>query len=126
MPNAQTHSLIKLNTMTFYAYHGVLPQEAVLGAHYEVDAELSVDITSAALTDDLAQTIDYGMVYMLIKKEMTETRQQLLETLAYRMAHKLLETFALVDRTTIAVRKLHPPLGGECHSAEVSYTFARS
>ena len=126
MPNAQTHSLIKLNTMTFYAYHGVLPQEAVLGALYEVDAELSVDITSAALNDDLTKTIDYSMVYMLIKKEMIETRQQLLETLAYRITHNLLETFALIEKATISVRKLHPPLGGECHSAEVSYTFARS
>ena len=56
-------SKISLNAMRFYAYHGVLPQEKKVGNWFSVDLELSVDLSRAALSDQLQDTLNYAEVY---------------------------------------------------------------
>ena len=42
-----TSSHIILQEMHFYAYHGVLPQERIVGGDYTVSVEVDVDTTAA-------------------------------------------------------------------------------
>lgn len=58
---------IILNGMTFYAYHGVLPEEKTLGQRYSVRVELFLDLSKPGQTDDLADTVDYADIYEIIK-----------------------------------------------------------
>ena len=43
-------SKILLEDIKIYAYHGVLPEEKILGTFYIVNAEIVADITKAAET----------------------------------------------------------------------------
>ncbi len=45
---------ISLNRMTFYGYHGVIPEERTLGQRFIVDVDLLLDLKSAGRSDDLA------------------------------------------------------------------------
>ena len=100
---------ITLNGLEFHGYHGVFDEEKTFGARFIVDAELHVLLPTE---DDLSQTVDYGAVYALIQEEVTGERYKLLETLAQRIAQRILQTFQEVLELTIRVHKPHAPLPG--------------
>ncbi len=115
-------SCIRLVNVTFYAHHGVHREEHVIGAKYEVDAELRCNITAAAEHDDITLTIDYGMVYEKIRKVLTQKKYYLIEAVAYTIAEELLRDFTTLETVTIKVRKRNPPIGGVCDYAEAEYS----
>ena len=43
---------IRLNDMRFYAYHGVFPEEKKLGQRFEIDLEISCDLSKAGQNDN--------------------------------------------------------------------------
>ena len=102
---------IHLHNMQFYAFHGVNPEEKVLGQRYEVDVALSVDTRAAGLSDDLRQTISYAHVYKVVKRIVEEERFDLIETLAETLATEIGKQFG-PDGVRICVRKPHVPLRG--------------
>ena len=102
---------IHLHNMQFYAFHGVNPEEKVLGQRFEVDVALSVDTQAAALSDDLRQTISYAHVYKVVKRIVEEERFDLIETLAETLATQIGRQFG-PDGIRICVRKPHVPLQG--------------
>ena len=85
-------SEIILKGMHFFAYHGLLPQEAVVGNEYVVTLTLSVDISKAMQTDNVHDTVNYAEVYQVVKVEMQQ-RSNLLEYVAGRIAHRILHDF---------------------------------
>ena len=110
--------MIRLNQMQFYGYHGVSAAERETGRRFEVDCELEVDLADAGHTDQLADTVDYGRVYDVIRA-ITEGRAfSLLEGLAHELVTAILAEFP-VYRVTLRVRKLHPPISGTIGSIEV-------
>ena len=60
-----------------------------------VDLELPVDCRSAAVTDDVADTVDYKRVAKRVLAYIEASEFKLVETLAHRLALLLLEEFAL-------------------------------
>ena len=48
---------IELRRMTFYAYHGVAPQETRVGNTFIVDLILTAPLENAVWSDDLSDTI---------------------------------------------------------------------
>ena len=55
---------IELRRMTFYAYHGVAPQETRVGNTFIVDLILTAPLENAVWSDDLSDTINYATVLM--------------------------------------------------------------
>ena len=51
---------IQLRGLSLLGVHGVLPEEQQRAQPFEVDIDLTVDISKAAATDALEDTIDYG------------------------------------------------------------------
>ena len=89
--------------------HGVLPEEQTRPQPFEVDVELTVDLTTAGDSDALDDTVDYSAVAEAISRVVRSERYQLLERLATRIA----EVCAVDERVTavaVTVRKLHPPV----------------
>jgi len=95
----------------FYGHHGVTPAQQEVGAWFSVDVELALDLTPAALSDDLEATIDYGLVARRVVAVGTEERVRLVERLAGRLAEALLREFP-VREVTVRVRKLTAPIDG--------------
>ena len=105
---------IVLNKLQFYAYHGALAQENVVGAMYEIDLVLHFedsDVKEALWHDQLTGTVNYAEVYDLVKREMTQP-SALLEHVAARIVRTLLRSFRLIRKVQIAVRKCVPPISG--------------
>jgi len=111
-------SEIILKDIHFFAYHGVLPQEAVVGNEFVVNLILEVDITSAMQTDDVADTVNYAEVYEVMKAEMQQ-RSNLLEHVAGRIANRLLDNFPAITSVDILLEKLNPPMAADLNSAAV-------
>ena len=57
-------SYIFLDTLRFFAHHGVGEQKRV-GNEFTVSLRLQVDIQRAAETDDVADTVSYAMYIQL-------------------------------------------------------------
>jgi dihydroneopterin aldolase len=104
--------------MVFAACHGVHPHEKTVPTRIEVDLEVETDLADAGRTDELDQTIDYSLLYCEVARIVTGGSRNLIETLAEEIAACVLR----IDRccaTTVTVRKIQPPIGGICDSAEV-------
>ena len=100
-----------LEDVRFYGHHGVSKAEQAVGVWFSVDAELAVDLEPAAVSDDLASAVDYGVVARRIVEIGTQGRVNLLERLAGMIAQALLREFP-TDEVRVRVRKLAPPMQG--------------
>ena len=109
---------IRLKNMRFYAYHGLLPEEASLGQQFEVDLELLRDLTAAGSTDDPADTSDYAVVLSIVKEVVTGSRCQLLEALADRIATAVGQACRPIE-LIVRVRKPRPPVEAQLDGVEV-------
>ena len=104
-----THMYIRLEGMKFYAYHGVLPQENLVGANYYIDLKLKTDFSHAAETDELEGTVNYADIHAAVKEEMKIT-SQLLEHVCQRIARRLLHDFPTIETIDISLFKENPPM----------------
>lgn len=111
-------SIIELSGMQFYAYHGVLPQETAVGNQFTVDLQIEVDVTRAAFSDDLCDTLNYAEIYALVEDEMAKP-SQLIEHVAGRIIRSLKDAFPSIDRIVIKVTKDHPPMKGRMKGASI-------
>lgn len=106
---------ITLKGMEFFAYHGCMPEEQVVGTRFIIDLKMDIDATLAEETDDLSKTIDYQEVYTILKQQM-QTPSKLIEHVARRCADTVLKHFPQIKGITIHLSKLNPPLGGNVKS----------
>jgi len=111
-------SYILLENIEIYAYHGVFEQETRVGNHFTVNVKMKVDISRAAATDELDNTLHYGMVYEVIKKEM-DIPSKLLEHVAGRILRSLKSEFPQIEEIELKLSKKNPPVGGQVESASV-------
>ena len=116
---------IELRGLTFFAYHGVLPEERQEGNTFVVDLTLEADITRAVCTDELSDTINYAEAYEVARREMSVS-SLLLEHVCGRIASALLDAFSALQRVRVCVTKKNPPIegAGACESA-VSLVLSR-
>jgi len=111
-------SKIELKELRLYAYHGVLPQETVVGNQFIVNTTITAPLGNAIEEDELEDTINYASVYQIIEQEM-RIPSKLLEHVAGRILRSLKEAFPQITALEISVSKLNPPLGGDLYSASV-------
>jgi 7,8-dihydroneopterin aldolase/epimerase/oxygenase len=97
--------------MVFYGRHGTLAAERELGQPFIVDVELHLDLRPAGLSDDLAQTVDYGEVHKQVKEIVEGPPVNLTETVAERIAATVLEEHPPVEAIRVKVAKPHVRLG---------------
>ncbi len=111
------NDVLRLKNMTFYAYHGLLPEEARLGQRYEVDVEIFGDFRGYAHGAGEG-AVSYPRVYAATEAVVTEERFDLVESLADRIAEVLQGRFGL-ERLVVRVRKPNPPVSGFFDGIEV-------
>ncbi|MCK9449717.1 MAG: dihydroneopterin aldolase [Bacteroidales bacterium] len=105
-------SMISIEGMEFFAYHGCFAEEQLIGTWFVVDLFLEVDTRQAEQSDEVNDTVNYLEVYQVVKREM-EINSKLLEHLGRRILNQVKETFAMVGHARIKIRKMNPPLGGK-------------
>jgi dihydroneopterin aldolase/2-amino-4-hydroxy-6-hydroxymethyldihydropteridine diphosphokinase len=101
---------ITISNLEVFAYHGVLKEENALGQKFLVSAELSTDITEAAIGDDITKSINYASVCKSIDTFLKEHTYQLIETTADRLADYLLRTYERIDKIKLEIKKPWAPI----------------
>lgn len=113
-----------LDDLHFFAYHGVAPQETVVGNEYALSLRLKTDITRAMATDDVADTLNYAEIYQAIKEEM-EIPSKLLEHVGGRIVRRLFHDFPVLEYIDLKLSKRNPPMGADIASAGVEIHCGR-
>lgn len=111
-------SKIYLRNVRFHAFHGVLPQERIVGNDYLVNLVLDYDFSSAMKTDNLEGTLNYAEVYQKVREEMA-VPSKLLEHVAGRIAHRLFSDFPEIQKLQLSITKVNPPMGADSDGAGV-------
>ena len=114
----KVRSEIFLNSVHFYAFHGVMPQEQKVGGEFLVDLRVGYPIEKAMETDEVSDTLNYAELYALVKQEM-ETPSRLLEHVAGRIIHAIRDRFPQVSSINLKITKKNPPMGADCDGAGV-------
>lgn len=111
-------SKIYLRNVRFHAFHGVLPQEGIVGNDYLVNLVLDYDFSSAMKTDVLQGTLNYAEVYQKVREEMA-VPSKLLEHVAGRIAHRLFSDFPEIQKLQLSITKVNPPMGADSDGAGI-------
>jgi dihydroneopterin aldolase len=119
---------LELRGMRFSARHGVNPEEKERDQPFEVDLVLIAALGVAAERDDLAATVDYAGMFDLVTAIVSGPSVDLIETLAARIASRVLDATdpALVDGVEVRVRKPEAPLPGPFETVEVTIERRRA
>ena len=100
--------LITVEGIRVFAYHGHLPEEAVLGGHFIVNVWVEADSVEVEKTDDLKHTVDYVKIIAIVKEKMA-IRSNMIEHSAKRIVDAIL-TLHKVQKVTVEVEKIQPPI----------------
>lgn len=97
--------------MTFHAFHGCLEEEQRLGNTFLVTLSMELDTQVADQTDELDDTLNYQLVYNVVKREM-EIPSKLIEHVSQRILNAVFNEFPQIKGLEVKLSKLNPPLGG--------------
>jgi dihydroneopterin aldolase len=115
---------IALKGLVFYGTHGVNPEETALGQRFRVDVVLWLDLSKAATSDRIEDTVSYSAVFKLVRKEVEGEPSKLLEHLAGRLIDTILGHDSRILKVRVRVTKLNPPIKGSA-TGHVSVSLAR-
>ena len=116
--------IIELEGMEFKAYHGCLEQEKVRGNVFTVDFSGELDLSAAAESDNLADTLNYGEIYEIVAEEMS-IPSELLENVAGRIVKAIEKNFPQLITFSVRVSKKRPPVDGVAQWSRVTLFHRR-
>ena len=108
--------------MEFYAFHGHYQEEQIVGNRFLLDLKIETDMTLPAKSDDLKDAVNYQQAYSLVRREM-RIKSKLLENIANRILDSLYAEMKGIQKASITIRKMNPPMGGQMKA--VSVTMSR-
>ncbi len=111
--------VIELEGMEFKAYHGCLEQEKVRGNSFTVDFRGELDLSAAAESDLLSDTLNYGEIYEIVADEMS-IPSELLENVAARIVKAIEQKFPELVSFSVRVSKKRPPVDGVAQWSRVT------
>ncbi|WP_096382661.1 dihydroneopterin aldolase [Aurantimicrobium minutum] len=114
---------ITLTGLRVHANHGVFDFEREQGQLFIIDVTAWLDLSPAALSDDLAQTVHYGELAEEVVAAVASEPVDLIETVAERVALVVL-AHKPVDRVEVTVHKPEAPIS--VPFADVAVTIERT
>ncbi len=115
---------IYLKNVRCYCFHGCLKEEGVIGSEYLVNLWAEGVLGKASLTDKIEDAIDYVFLNKVIVEEMS-IPSKLLETVAERILNRILKEENRVQKITVSVSKICPPINGDVESVSVKLSKKR-
>ncbi len=116
--------VIELRGLRALGICGALPEERVRVQPLEVDLDVVADLAPAGASDDLVDTLDYGLIAEQVERVIVDEKFVLLERLAARLAEVVLGD-SRVESVTVSVRKLRPPVPQQLDTSGVRITRSR-
>lgn len=113
---------IRIAGIEVLARHGVLDVEKQNDQKFLIDLDLTIDLSAAAATDRLEDTVDYGELSQRTHDYVASNSYDLIEKLAHGIAD-LAMGYAKVEAVEVTVHKPDAPM--EVPFADVSVTVSR-
>ena len=110
--------LITVEGIRVFAYHGHLPEEAVLGGHFIVNVWVTADTSEVEKTDDLNDTLDYVKIIQVVNEQMA-IRADMIEVPAKRIVDVIL-SLSKVQKVKVEIEKIKPPIAAEFDKISVT------
>ena len=115
---------IFINGLSLHAYHGVMPYEGKVGQTFTIDLELEIDLSTAARSDKVVDTVSYDKVVDCASAAFSGQRFRLIEAAAGRVASAVLAAFPTVHSIRVTIHKPHAPIAATFD--DVGITLVRS
>jgi dihydroneopterin aldolase len=103
---------ILLEGLRFFGYHGLHPEERILGQRFSVDVRMEVNLRKPGASDRIEDTVNYSSVFTCVRSVLEGESKLLIEALADEAARKVLEQFPAVTAIELTVRKLGATIRG--------------
>ncbi|MGC1515594.1 MAG: dihydroneopterin aldolase [Maribacter sp.] len=116
---------VVLENIKAYAHHGCLAQETVIGSDYLINVAVMTDLSKAATSDKLQDTVDYVHINTIVKEEM-RIPSKLLEHVAKRIVDRIFSELPTVEKSKVSVSKINPPINGDVEKVTVSLSVKRT
>ncbi len=115
---------ITLTGLRVFGYHGVFEHEKRDGQDFLVDVTVWLDLTAAAASDDLTQTVHYGELAERVAVIVAGDARDLIETVAGDIADEVL-TDDRVREVEVTVHKPSAPIPLSFQDVAVTVRRAR-
>jgi len=115
---------IFIKGLALHAYHGVMAHEAKVGQTFTIDMTLSIDLSAAARSDKVADTVSYDKVVDVASEAFSGQRFRLIEAAAGRVADAVLAAFPRVRTIEVTIHKPHAPIAATF--SDVGVTLMRT
>ena len=115
---------IFIKELALHAYHGVMPHEAKVGQTFAIDLVLEIDLSAAANSDKVADTVSYDKVVDCASAAFGARRFRLIEAAAGAVADALLAQFPRVQSVAVTIHKPHAPIAATF--SDVGVTLLRT
>ncbi len=108
---------VGLSGVKFNAAVGYFLEERIVKNNFLVDIYVLFEQDDDTLTETLAQTLDYSLLYSICAIAF-EKETLLIETVAQIILDKVKVDFPFVDEINICIKKLNPPI-----KAQIEYSY---
>jgi len=119
-----TADRITLTGLRATGFHGVLEHERADGQLFLIDVTVHLSLHEAATTDDLNDTVHYGVLAERVVEAVESDPVDLIETVAERVAMVGL-SFSRVDSVDVTVHKPNAPITVPFDDVSVSISRGR-
>ena len=116
---------IFINGLSLHAYHGVMAHEAKVGQSFTIDLDLAIDLSDAARSDKVVDTVSYDKVVQCASEVFCAQRFRLIEAAAGKVADTVLAKFPLVLSVRVTIHKPHAPVAATFNDVGVTLMRAR-
>jgi dihydroneopterin aldolase len=117
---------IFITGLALHSYHGVMPHEAKVGQTFIIDLELAIDLSEAAASDKVRDTVSYDKVVECVSDIFCAQRFRLIEAAAGRVADAILDKFPRVLAVTVTIHKPHAPVAATFNDIGITLSRARA
>jgi dihydroneopterin aldolase len=100
---------VSIDDIRIFAFHGLYPEERILGNWYSVDVVVE-SFSQPNFSDDIANTIDYSHIFVICKRVMANP-VDLLETVAENIAKQIQADLSMEVSILVQISKENPPMG---------------
>jgi dihydroneopterin aldolase len=101
---------IFINGLSLHAFHGIMAHEAKVGQSFTIDFELEIDLSAAARSDKVVDTVSYDKVVECASEAFSTQRFRLIEAAAGKLADAVLAKFPRVSSVKVTIHKPHAPI----------------
>lgn len=108
---------VGLTDLRIVAKHGVYEEETLCSNIFNITVSVSFPFQLDD-SEDLDKSFDYNILHTIVVEEMAKT-SKLLETIAYRIFHRVKHSSDKITSFYLKIEKQNPPLGGSCKNSFV-------